>query len=69
MPTSYHHRAAEESNSRARILSEMERRVTEQAYISGREDSVDLIRYSAARGMSLRRMYEIWGRGLVDLAL
>lgn len=37
--------------------------------ISGREKSIDLLRYSAERGMSRTRMCEIWGRDFVAIVL
>jgi len=37
--------------------------------ISGREESIALMKYSAERGMSRARMCEIWGRDFVAIVL
>jgi hypothetical protein len=37
--------------------------------ISGREDSIKLLKYSAERGMSRTRMCQIWGDDFVRIVL
>ena len=37
--------------------------------VSGREDSIKLLKYSAERGMSRTRMCQIWGSDFVRIVL
>jgi hypothetical protein len=61
--------AEERRIEKARAEWEAAERVRVAHILRGREASADLVRHSARRGMSTRRLHEIWGRTFVDAAL
>jgi len=50
-------------------MQDWARRLDEERYIAHHKDSIELMQYSAERGMSRSSMVRIWGTRLVDAVL
>lgn len=50
-------------------MQDWARRLDEERYIAHHKDSIELMQYSAERGMSRSSMVRIWGIRLVDAVL
>ena len=50
-------------------MQDWARRLDEERYIAHHKDSIELMQYSAQRGMSRSSMVRIWGTRLVDAVL